>query len=149
MNGPDISIEDVSLRLDNSRRHIEGKVQIVIALQNSSKTLSYYVLKRPRVIDYDRGSRTLAIGLYDLPRGETGDTGAFEPEQVVIQPGSTLQWQYLIPVWMKKITRAPGLREVVEVLDISGVQKVDCVVQVRVGDKCGEMVSASFERTIT
>jgi hypothetical protein len=142
MNSPDITIEDVSLQMDQSGMYIEGKVQISITLKNNSKSLTYYVLKRLRNIDYDKGGRTLSIGL-------------FESEQVAILPDTTLQWQYLIPMWMKKITRTPGLREIVEVLDISDVQKVVCTVayhtspfQVESSDEGGETVVASFERTL-
>lgn len=41
--------------------------------------------------------------------------------------------------------RPPGLREMVEVLDISDVQKVVCTAAL---SKWGETVSASFERTL-
>jgi hypothetical protein len=39
----------------------------------------------------------------------------FEPEQVAILPDTTLQWQYLSSVWIKKIMRPPGSREIVAV----------------------------------
>jgi len=122
----DITIEDVSLRMEDSSRYIEGKMQISIALKNNSKTLTYYVLRRPRTIDYDQGSHTLSIGLYEKeqPQDIRGGTGPFEPDQIAIPPETTLQWQYLLPVWMKKITRPVGLREIVEVVDISGAQKL-------------------------
>ena len=166
MNSPDITIEDVALQIEKSSRYIEGKVQIVIALKNSSKTLMYYVLKRPRNIDYDKGSHTLSIGLYEkeLPQDIKVCSSLFEPEQVTILPDTTLQWQYLIPVWIKKIMRPSGLREIVEVLNISAVQKVVCTVAyhtspfgVKPSDereevpvalsKWGETVSASFTTT--
>lgn len=150
MNSPDITIEDVSLQMDKRGGHIEGKVQIIIALKNNSKTLTYYVLKRPRNIDYDKDSRILSIGLYEQALSRD-IAGGFEPEQVAILPDTTLQWQYLIPVWMKKIMRPAGLREVVEVLDISDVQKVVCTVAYHTSpfrDKCAETVSASFERML-
>jgi hypothetical protein len=136
-------------------------------LKNNSKTLIYYVLKRPRNIDYDRGSHTLFIGLYEkeLPQDIKVNSSPFEPEQVAILPDTALQWQYLIPVWIKKIMRPSGAREIVEVLNISDVQKVVCTVayhtspfQVEPSDKreemlvalskWGEAVSASFERTL-
>ena len=65
------------------------------------------VLKRPRNIDYDQGSHALSIGLYEkeLPQDIKVSSTAFEPEQVAILPDTTLQWQYLIPVWIKKIMR--------------------------------------------
>ncbi|WP_188928412.1 hypothetical protein [Puia dinghuensis] len=168
MNSSDITIEDVNLQVEKSSRYIEGKVQVIITLKNSSKTLIYYVLKRPRNIDYDKGSRTLSIGLYEkeLPQDIKVSFSRFEPEQVAILPDTTLQWQYLFPVWMKKITRPSGLREIVEVLNISDVQKVVCTVayhtspfRVKSSDgpeevlvalsKWGETVSASFERKLT
>ena len=167
MNSSDITIEDVNLQVEKSSRYIEGKVQIIITLKNNSKTLTYYVLKRPRNIDYDKGSHTLSIDLYEkeLPQDIKVSSMPFEPEQVAILPDTTLQWQYLVPLWMKKITRPSGLREIVEVLDISGVQKVVCIVayhtspfRVKPSDKgeevlmalskWGETVSASFERTL-
>ena len=167
MNSADITIEDVSLQIEKSSRYIEGKVQIVITLKNNSKTLTYYVLKRPRNIDYDQDSHTLSIGLYEkeLLQDVKVSSSPFEPEQVAILPDTTLQWQYLFPVWMKKITRPSGLREIVEVLDVSDVQKVVCTVayhtspfRLKPFDKRGEMlvalskwgetVSASFERTL-
>lgn len=167
MNSSDITIEDVNLQVEKSSRYIEGKVQVSISLKNNSKTLIYYVLKRPRNIDYDQGGHTLSIGLYEkgLPQDIKGSSRPSEPEQVAILPATTLQWQYLVPVWMKKITRPPGLREIVEVLDISAVQKVVCIVayhtspfRVQPSDKPEEMlvalskwgdtVSASFERTL-
>lgn len=167
MNSPDITIEDVNLQIEKSSRYIEGKVQIIITLKNNSKTLIYYVLKRPRNIDYDKGSHTLSIGLYEkeLPQDIKVSSRPFEPEQVAILPDTTLQWQYLIPVWIKKIMRPSGLREIVEVLDISDVQKVVCTVayhtspfRIKPSDKreevlvalskWGETVSASFERTL-
>lgn len=167
MNSPDITIEDVNLRMDKTARHIEGKVQVGITLKNNSKTLIYYVLKRPRHIDYDKASHTLSIGLYEkeLPQDIKVGSSPSEPEQVAISPDTTLQWQYLIPVWMKKIMRASGLREIVEVVDISDVQKVVCTVayhtspfRVKPSDKSEEMpvafskwgktVSASFERRV-
>jgi len=127
MTIPDVTIEDIKLHLDNSGRYIEGKVQVSIALKNNSSTMTYYVLKRPGDMDYDRGSQTLSIGLCEkqLPKDSSSP---FEPEQIVILPGATLEWQYMVPVWMKKITRPAGLREVVEVVNISDVQKVDCAV---------------------
>jgi len=126
MNSSDITIEDVNLQIEKSSRHIEGKVQIIITLKNNSKTLIYYVLKRPRNIDYDNGSHTLSMGLYEkeLPQDIKVSSSPIEPEQVAILPDTTLQWQYLIPMWLKKIMRPAGLREIVEVLDISDVQKV-------------------------
>ena len=167
MNSPDITIEDINLEMDKSGRHIEGKVQITITLKNHSKSLVYYVMKRPGEIDYDKSSHTLSIGLYEkaLPQEINVSSGPFEPEQEAILPDTTLQWQYLIPLWMKKITRPSGLREIVEVLDISTVQKVICTVayhtspyRVEPSDegeevvaalsKWGETVSASFGRTI-
>ena len=167
MKSSDITIEDVSLQIEKSSRYIEGKVQVIITLKNNSKTLTYYVLKRPRTIDYDKGSHTLSIGLYEkeLPQDIKVSSSPIEPEQVAILPDTTLQWQYLLPVWMKKIMRPPGLREIVEVLDISGVQKVVCTVayhtspfRVEPSDKWGEMlvalskwgeiVFASFERRL-
>ena len=167
MNNSDISIEDVSLQIEKSSGYIEGKVQVTVTLKNNSKTLIYYVLKRPRNIDYDKGSHTLSIGLYEkeLPQDIKVSSSPFEPEQVAILPDTTLQWQYLLPVWMKKIMRPPGLREIVEVSDISGVQKVVCTVayhtnpfRVKPSDKqeevlvalskWGETVSASFERRL-
>jgi len=167
MNSSDITIEDVNLRIEKSSPYIEGKVQIIITLKNNSETLTYYVLKRPRNIDYDRGSHTLSIGLYEkeLQQDIKVSSGPFEPEQVAILPDATLQWQYLVPVWMKKIIRPSGLREIVEVLDISAVRKVVCTVayhtspfRVESSDKreevpvalskWGETVSASFERTL-
>ena len=83
MNSPDISIEDVNLQIEKSSRYIEGKVQIIITLKNHSKTLTYYVLKRPRIIDYDRGNHTLSIGLYEkeLPQDIKVSSGAFEPDK--------------------------------------------------------------------
>ena len=166
MNSSDISIEDIRLQKDKSGRYIEGKVQIIITLKNNSKTLTYYVPKRPRDIDYDQSSRSLSIGLYEneLPQDTKVSSRPFEPEHIAILPDASLQWQYLIPVWIKKITRAPGLREVVNVLDISGVQKVNCTVAFHTspfrvepfdnreegavrGSKWGETASASFERT--
>lgn len=130
MNSSDITIEDVQLQMDKSGRYIEGKVQVIITLKNNSKTLTYYVLKRPRNFDYDKGSHALSIDLYEkeLPHDIKVNSGPFELEQVAILPDTMLQWEYLFPVWMKKITRPSGLREVVEVLDISGVQKVVCTV---------------------
>ena len=167
MSTSDIAIEDVNLQIEKSSRYIEGKVQIIITLKNNSKTLIYYVLKRPRNIDYDQGSHTLSIGLYEkeLPQDMKVSSTPFEPEQVAILPDTTLQWQYLFPLWMKKIMRPSGLREIVEVLDISAVQKVVCTVayhtspfRVKPSDKpeevlvalskWGETVAASFERTL-
>jgi hypothetical protein len=152
MNSRDITIEDVSLQLDKSGRYIEGKVGVVIALRNNSKTLTCYVLKRPRIIDYDKSSQTLTIGLYDEERPLDINAGSarFEPEQLAILPDATLQWQYLAPLWMKKITRPSGSREIVDVIDISGVQKVVCTVAFHTGphSKWEEPVSASFERAL-
>jgi hypothetical protein len=150
MNSSDITIEDVNLEMDKSGRYIEGKVQIILTLKNNSKTLVYYVLKRPRDIDYDKGSHTLSIGLYEkeLPQDINVSSRSFEREQVAILPDTSLQWQYLIPLWMKKIVRPPGLREIVEVLDISDVQKVICTVAYHTSPFRGETVSASFERTM-
>jgi hypothetical protein len=125
------------------------------------------VLKRPRNIDYDKGSHILSIDLYekDLPQNIKVSSRPFEPEQVAILRDTMLEWEYMLPVWLKKIMRPSGSREIVEVLDISGVQKVVCTVAVytsplRVNpsdegeevlgtlSKRGEMVSASFERTL-
>ncbi len=47
--------------MEKSGRHIEGKVQIIITLKNNSKTSIYYVLKRPRNIDYDPGGHRPAV----------------------------------------------------------------------------------------
>ena len=167
MNSPGITIVDVHLQPEKSSRYIEGKVQVNIALKNNSNTLIYYVLKRPRDIDYDKSSRILSIGLYEkeLPQDIKISSRPIEPEQVAILPDTTFQWQYLISVWIKKIMRPSGLREMVEVLDISDVQKVVCTVayhtspfRVTASDereevpvalsKWGETVSASFERTL-
>ena len=167
MKSSDITIEDVNLQIDKSGRYIEGKVQIIITLKNNSKTLMYYVPKRPRNIDYDQSSHALSIGLYEneLPQGIKVSSRPFEPEQIAILPDTTLRWQYLIPVWLKKLIRSPGLREIVNVLDISGVQKVNCTVAYHTSpfriepfdkreevpatfSKWGETVSASFERTL-
>ena len=150
MNSPDLTIEDINLQLDTSGRYIEGKVQVIIALKNNSKTSTYYVLKRPRSVDYDKASHTLSIGLFekDLPQDSPGP---FQPEQIAIPPDTTLQWQHLLPVWIKKITRPPGAREIVEVLDISKVQKVVCTVAYHTsvsGVKLLGTASASFERTV-
>ena len=153
MNSSDITIEDVDLEIEKSSGYIEGKVRVIMVLKNNSKTSTYYVLKRPRTIEYDRGSHTLSISLYekDFLHDVKGSSGPVEPEQVAILPDSTLQWQYLIPVWMKKITRPAGSREIVEVLDISAVQKVVCTVACHTSpfrDKWAETVSASFARML-
>lgn len=152
---PDITIEEVTLQPEKSNLYIEGRVEITITLKNNSKTLTYYVLKRPRNIDYDQGSHTLSIGLYEkeLPQDVKTSSSPFEPEQIAILPDTTLQWQYLLPVWMKKITRPAGSREMVEVLNISDVQKVVCTVAYhtspfRVNRSDPSTVSASFERTL-
>ena len=138
MNSPDITIEDVTLQLDNSGRYIEGKVQVTITLKNNSKTSTYYVPKRPRDIDYDKASHSLSIGLYEKEPPQ-------EPEQIAILPDTTLQWQYLVPLWIKKIMRPPGSKEIVEVSDISGVQKVVCTVAYHtIPFRAIEKVSASF-----
>ena len=162
MNSPDITIEDVNLQI---QKGIEDKVQIIITLKNNSKTLKYYMLRRLRNIDYDRGSHILSIDLYEkeLPQDIKISSRPFEPEQIAIPPDTTLQWEYLLPVWMKKIVRPAGLREIVEVINISGVQKVVCTVAYHtspfrvnsIGEqeevladlsKWGETISASFER---
>jgi len=162
MNSPDITIEDVNLQI---KKGIEDKVQIIITLKNNSKTLKYYMLRRLRNIDYDRGSHILSIDLYEkeLPQDIKISSRPFEPEQIAIPPDTTLQWEYLLPVWMKKIVRPAGLREIVEVINISGVQKVVCTVAYHtspfrvnsIGEqeevladlsKWGETISASFER---
>ena len=167
MNNSGITIEDVNLQIEKSSRYIEGKVQIIITLKNNSRTLIYYVLKRPRNIDYDQGSHTLSIKKKkkELPQDIKVSSSPFEPEQVAILPDTTLQWQYLLPVWIKKIMRPSGLKEIVEVLDISRVQKVVCTVayhtspfRIKPSDKreevlvplskWGETISASFERTL-
>lgn len=162
MNSPDITIEDVNLQI---QKGIEDKVQIIITLKNNSKTLKYYMLRRLRNIDYDRGSHILSIDLYEkeLPQDIKISSRPFEPEQIAIPPDTTLQWEYLLPVWMKKIVRPAGLREIVEVINISGVQKVVCTVAYHTSpfrvnsiseqeevladlSKWGETISASFER---
>jgi len=162
MNSPDITIEDVNLQI---KKGIEDKVQIIITLKNNSKTLKYYMLRRLRNIDYDRGSHILSIDLYEkeLPQDIKISSRPFEPEQIAIPPDTTLQWEYLLPVWMKKIVRPAGLREIVEVINISGVQKVVCTVAYHTSpfrvnsiseqeevladlSKWGETISASFER---
>jgi len=165
MNSPDITIEDVQLQPDKSGRYIEGKVEVVVTLKNNSRVFTYYVLRRPRNIDYDKGSHTLSISLYEKETSRDVGSSPTEPEQIAISPGATLHWQYLLPVWIKKITRPPGLREIVEVSDISRVQKVVCTVayhtspfRVEPSDKpeevlvalskWGTTISASFERTI-
>ena len=51
-----------------------------------------------------------------------------EPEQVALLPDTLFHWEYLLPLWVKKITRPAGLKEIVEVLNISGAQKVFCTV---------------------
>jgi hypothetical protein len=137
MNSPGLTVEDVSLQLDKSGRYIEGKVQVIITLKNNSPTSTCYVPKRPREIAYDKSSRTLTIGLYE---NEPPPSPLSPPEQLPIPPATTLQWHYLIPLWMKKITRPPGSREIVEVLDLSAVQKVTCI--------AAPDISASFERTL-
>lgn len=140
---PDISIEDVNLQKDTSRVYMEGKAQIVITLKNNSKTSAYHVLRRPGHIDYDKGSCTLTIDLWqkELPADAKSDSMPLEPERIAILPSATLRWQYLLPLWMKKITRPAGSREVVDVLDISGVQHVVC--------QLGERVVARFERRLS
>ena len=164
MNSPAITIEDIHLQI---QKYIEDKAQITIRLRNNSKTSMYYMLKRPRNVDYDKGSLTLSIGLYEkaLPRDIKVSSRPSEPEQVALLPDTTLEWQYLYPVWLKRIARPSGSREIVEVLNIYDVQKVVCTVayhtspfRVNPSDeaeevlaalsKWGETVSASFERTL-
>ena len=96
MNSANITIEDVNLQIEKSGKYIESKVQIIITLKNNSKTLTYYVLKRPRDIDYDKGSHTLSIGLYEkeLLRDIKVSSKPFEPEQEAILPDTMLQWEY-------------------------------------------------------
>jgi hypothetical protein len=72
----------------------------------------------------------------------------------------------LLSLWTKKITRPAGSREIVEVINISDVQKVVCTVAYHTSpfradpsgkeedvpvalSKWGETVAASFERTLT
>jgi hypothetical protein len=126
MTTPDISIEDIRLHL---QKHIEDKVLIIMTLRNNSKTLTYYVSKRPRYVEYDRGSHTLSIALY-----------AMELSGITILPDTALEWRHLHPAWIKKIHRPRGSKEIVEVFDMYGVQKAVCTV--------GENISASFDRTI-
>jgi hypothetical protein len=164
-NSPDITIEDVQLQLENNGGHIEGKVKLTIELKNNSKTLTYYILKRPRNIDYDQDSHSLSIGLSEKASAQDTGSGAFEPAQIAIPPDTRLQWQYLLPLWMKKITRPHGSREVVEVVNISGVQKVACTVAYHTSpfrllpsdkpedlplalSRWGATVSASFDKTL-
>lgn len=168
MNSPGITIADVNLQPDKSGRYIEGKAEITITLKNNSKTLTYHVLKQPRHIEYDKDSHTLSIGLYEkeLPQGIKASFRPFEPEQIAILPDTTFQWQHLLSLWMKKITRPAGAREIVEVLNIAAVQKVICTVAYHTSpfrinpsdndeevlmalSQWGETVVASFERTIT
>jgi len=167
MNSSGITIEDINLQIDTSGTHIEGKVEIVITLKNNSKTLTYYVLKRPRNIEYDKSSHTLSIGLYEkeVPQDIKVSFRPFEPEQIAILPDTTFQWQYLLSMWMKKITRPSGSREIVEVLNISDAQKVVCTVAYHISpfriepsdkdeevlvalSKWGETVFGSFERRV-
>jgi hypothetical protein len=164
MSSPDITIEDINLQI---QKLIEDKVLIILTLRNNSKTLVYYMLKRPRHIDYDQGSQTLSVGLFEkeLRQDKQISSWASEPEQVAILPDTTIQWQYSYPVWIKKIMRPPGSREIVEVSNIYDVQKVVCTVayhsnpfRVKPFDegeevlvalsKWGETVSASFERKL-
>jgi hypothetical protein len=164
MSSPNITIEDINLQI---QKHIEDKVLIILTLRNNSKTSIYYVLKRPRYIDYDQGSQTLSVGLYEKELQQDIKVSAWpsEPEQVAILPDTTIQWQYSYPVWIKKIIRPPGSKEIVEVSNIYDVQKVVCTVayhsspfRVKPFDegeevlvalsKWGETVSASFERTL-
>lgn len=140
MSRNDLLIEDVSLQLDKSGRYIEGKVQVAISIKNNSKSQTHHVLKRPREVDYDKSTRTLSISLYEKPQPSHKDSAPLEPGQIAILPGATLHWQYLLPLWMKKITRPPGAPEIVQVLDLSGVQKVTCTV--------AHEISATFERTL-
>jgi hypothetical protein len=165
MDIPGITIEDIHLQL---QKYIEDKVQVVMTLRNHSKTLTYYMLRRPRTIEYDKGTRTLLIGLYEkeLAVGRDLSFRPSEPEQIAISPDTILPWQYVVPVWMKKITRSPGTREKVEVFNIYGIQQVVCTVayhphpfRLKPDDEGGDMlaalskwgqtVSARFERTIT
>jgi hypothetical protein len=167
MTNPDITIEDVHLQLDKSGRYMEGKVQVTITLKNNSKTATYYMFKRPRDIDYDKDSHTLSIGLYekDLPQDVKVSSGPIEPEQVALLPDTIFHWEYLLPLWVKKITRPAGLKEIVEVLNISGAQKVVCTVAYHTSpfrvnpsiegeavpgnlSKWGKTVSASFAGTL-
>jgi hypothetical protein len=164
MSSPDITIEDINLQI---QKHIEDKVLIILTLRNNSRTLIYYMLKRPRHIDYDQGSQTLSVGLYEkqLRQDKQISSWPSEPEQVAILPDTTIQWQHSYPVWIKKIMRPPGSREIVEVSNIYDVQKVVCTIayhsspfrvkpldegeEVLVAlSKWGETVSASFERTL-
>jgi len=160
---PDITIANITLQI---QRSLEDKLSVTITLKNNSTTSTYYFLKRPRQIDYDKGHHTLSIDLYEklLPQDIKSGAHLFAPEQLVIPPNTSLNWQYLLPIWMKKITRPPGSREIVEVVNISGVQKVVCTVayhtspfHVNPSDnpedvpvalaKWGKTVSAGFERT--
>lgn len=130
MNSSGITIEDVNLQIEKSGSYIEGKVEVIITLKNNSKTSMYYMLKRPRNIEYDQSSHALSIGLYEkaLPKDIKAGFRPFEPEQVAILPDTTFKWQYLLSVWTKKITRPAGSREIVEVINISNVQKVVCTI---------------------
>ena len=151
MNVPDITIEDVNLQMDRSGRYIEGKIEIVLTIRNNSKLETYYVRKRAGNIDYDKGNRTLAVTLCESepPRDVKADSSPFEPERVAILPDTAFYWQGLVSVWMKRILRPPGLREIVEVVDISDVQKVVCTVAYYTPLSAREeTVSASFERTV-
>ena len=164
MDTPGITIEDIHLQL---QKYIEDKVHVVMTLRNHSKTLTYFVLKRPRTIEYNQGTHTLSIGLFEkeLTRDRDLSSRPFEPEQIAVSPGTALPWKYVLPVWMKKIMRSPGARERVEVFNIYGIQQVVCTVayhphpfRVNPHDEGGDMlaalakwgqtVSARFERTI-
>jgi hypothetical protein len=133
MSSSDIPIEDVNLKMDERNRYTEGKVQILITLNNKSKTSTYYVPKRPRNFEYDPGLQTLYIDLYEkeLPQDIKVGYTPFEPEQVAVLPNTPLQSRYLLSVRIKKNKASSRSKEVLAALS-----------------KWGEPPSASFETTL-
>jgi hypothetical protein len=146
MNSQDITIEEVNLRIDNASS-IEGKLHVTISLKNHARTTTYYVLKRPRNYDYDKAGNTLSIDLYEKAQPGEAKAGSrpFEPELLAIPPDSTLQWQYSLPIWIKKITRPPGAREMVDVMDISKAQRVVCTVAYHLDPSSAPLATVAFD----
>jgi hypothetical protein len=131
------NLEIIDLRLSSPKSSgqpdVEGGerqyVDITITLRNDSQTSIYQVISDIRKLHYDRNTRTLILGLSEIQlNAEWKGIHLSTPSLRPVLPGETVDLDISIPLLVKRIILSGGPGPHYEVLDITGVEHVNCII---------------------
>jgi predicted thioesterase len=129
---PDIEIEDVQFsppwldEPDMERGERRAWTDVAISVRNHSSKITHYVMADLRNLRYDESSATLKLIFAELPPNENiVATSVVLPHFMPVLPGTTAVIRDSIPIQMKGIDFTAGPLPSVQVIDISGMQRVE------------------------